>query len=478
MRKKYTLLKKKYYPIKKSKFYKIILILRNPYVIFLFVLFISIIISIFVIFIRKYFPNEKNDIINNQINNSSTKLLKEIININDKNNYIDIMHVQNTVKYHNDNNNTSPIIDSKYSKRKLYWKSPSLINLIQIREEIKTYKHIKITFENKTDFIKREKPKVSLIITAHNQEKNIITIYASIQRQELKDIEIIFIDDASKDNTSLSIQELMKYDNRIVYLKNDINKRAFYSRNKGILNAKGEYILVIDPDDLLLNNILIKAYETAKKYNLDIVQFYAMIGIYQIPRLWRDVKYKEGILRNNQEIRENFYQSFSRNLWDKLVRREVYLKSIEFMKDEYKNELYFLNNDDTAFFGLVHVADTFGFLEEVGYFYILRPRYVYDYRSDPKNTNLIFRSIFNNMKYFYMQSDDTVADKRNMAYKYFDKSFKDLKKNMDKLSADFDFILEVLELYLNSSYFNESQKKKLYTIKSMVIERKNELIKI
>ena len=270
----------------------------------------------------------------------------------------------------------------------------------------------------------------------------------------------------------------MKYDNRIVYLKNDINKRAFYSRNKGILNAKGEYILVIDPDDLLLNNILIKAYETAKKYNLDIVQFYAMIGIYQIPRLWRDVKYKEGILRNNQEIRENFYQSFSRNLWDKLVRREVYLKSIEFMKDEYKNELYFLNNDDTAFFGLVHVADTFGFLEEVGYFYILRPRYVYDYRSDPKNTNLIFRSIFNNMKYFYMQSDDTVADKRNMAYKYFDKSFKDLKKNMDKLSADFDFILEVLELYLNSSYFNESQKKKLYTIKSMVIERKNELNKI
>lgn len=82
------------------------------------------------------------------------------------------------------------------------------------------------------------------------------------------------------------------------------------------------------------------------------------------------------------------------------------------------------------------------------------------------------------MKYFYMQSDDTVADKRNMAYKYFDKSFKDLKKNMDKLSADFDFILEVLELYLNSSYFNESQKKKLYTIKSMVIERKNELNKI
>ena len=43
----------------------------------------------------------------------------------------------------------------------------------------------------------------------------------------------------------------MKEDKRIVYLKNDINRRAFYTRNIGILNAKGEYILVIDPDDIL-----------------------------------------------------------------------------------------------------------------------------------------------------------------------------------------------------------------------------------
>jgi hypothetical protein len=37
------------------------------------------------------------------------------------------------------------------------------------------------------------------------------------------------------------------------------------------LGIKGEYILVIDSNDLIVNNILIKAYETAKKYYLDIV---------------------------------------------------------------------------------------------------------------------------------------------------------------------------------------------------------------
>lgn len=67
----------------------------------------------------------------------------------------------------------------------------------------------------------------------------------------MKDIEIIFVIDASKDNSEKIIKELMEKDKRIILLKNEENKRAFYSRNKGILASKGEYILVIDPDDLL-----------------------------------------------------------------------------------------------------------------------------------------------------------------------------------------------------------------------------------
>ena len=64
----------------------------------------------------------------------------------------------------------------------------------------------------------------------------------------MKDIEIIFVVDASTDNSAKRVKELMKKDKRIRYLKNDINRRAFYSRNYGILNSRGEYILVIYPD--------------------------------------------------------------------------------------------------------------------------------------------------------------------------------------------------------------------------------------
>ena len=136
------------------------------------------------------------------------------------------------------------------------------------------------------------------MITLYNQKNYIKNVYSSIQKQELKDIEIIFVDDASIDNSSMIIDELMERDKRIIYLKNDINRLAFYSRNKGVLESKGEYILVIDPDDLLVNNILLKAYETAKEFNLDIVQFYMMIGTFNDSMVLDILKYRNGILYN------------------------------------------------------------------------------------------------------------------------------------------------------------------------------------
>ena len=76
-------------------------------------------------------------------------------------------------------------------------------------------------------------------------------IYTCILKQSLFEIEIIFIDDASTDNTTKTVDDYMIRDIRIIYLKYNINKGAFFSRNKAIYEAKGEYILILDPDDLI-----------------------------------------------------------------------------------------------------------------------------------------------------------------------------------------------------------------------------------
>ena len=367
----------------------------------------------------------------------------------------------------------STLVD--YINGNIYWNNETSLNMKNVNEEINNIPKLNISFENRTDFYKREKPKVSVVITIHNQENNIMTIYRCVYAQELKDIEIIFVDDASIDNSASKIKELMNKDKRIVYLKNEVNKRTLLSRFKGILNAKGEYIIIIDPDDFLINNILIKAYTAAKKYDLDIVQFYVMIGTFESHTLWTIPKYKDDILKNNTQVRNHFYKSDSRNLWDKLVRREAYIKSVNFMKSEFKNELYYINNDDTAIFGLIHVAESYGFLEQIGYLYILRPSGVYNYRFANNNTNLIFRSIFNNMRYFYLQSENNTIEKTSLAYKYFSRNINDFKHKAKYLTEGLDFILGVLDLYLNSKFFDDKQKAELNKVKSIFIDRKKNI---
>ena len=121
--------------------------------------------------------------------------------------------------------------------------------------------------------------------------------------------------------------------------------------------------------------------------------------------------------------------------------------------------LYILNNDDAAFFWLLHSAETFGFLEQIGYFYVYKTSEIYVFKYDPKISNLIIRTIFNNMRYFYIQSDNTILEKSNLAYKYFEKNIWILDKYFPYVTEGFNYILNVLDLYLNS-FFSESDKNK------------------
>ena len=289
---------------------------------------------------------------------------------------------------------------------KIYYKNEKKLNLNKIKKQIKNYKQLKINFDNNDDFIKRDKPKISLIMTIYNQENFVKYIYSSIQNQQLKDIEIIIIDDHSTDNSSKIINKFKEKDNRIIYIKNKINKGAFYSRNQGVLLSKGEYILIIDPDDLLLNDILIKSYEIADYYNLDILQYYVIKGSYKKNRIWEKNKYKSGIIYTN-EVKEVFFYSISRTLWDKLIKKSVFIKGINFMNTEFQKEKYFVHSDDTIFWGIINSANSYGFLEQIGYFYNFdNPNSTVHHYFDPNYMNIIFHSLFSTLKYYYAQTEE------------------------------------------------------------------------
>jgi glycosyltransferase involved in cell wall biosynthesis len=113
----------------------------------------------------------------------------------------------------------------------------------------------------------------------YNGEPYLKSALRSIQNQDFKSIEIIMIDDNSKDNSVKLIKELMKEDSRIVFLKNLENKGALYTKTQGALNARGKYILTLDVDDLYTSkNAFSILYSIAEKDKLDLLGFSIIIS--------------------------------------------------------------------------------------------------------------------------------------------------------------------------------------------------------
>ena len=124
-------------------------------------------------------------------------------------------------------------------------------NLTHIIECLKTLNIYNKKENNIKAFNFVKNPKISIIIPVYNSQIFILQIIKSIQVQSLEDLEIIFIDDCSLDNTTQIITRLQKKDKRIILLKNKKNKGPFYSRNKAVIFARGEYIQFVDSDDIL-----------------------------------------------------------------------------------------------------------------------------------------------------------------------------------------------------------------------------------
>ena len=358
---------------------------------------------------------------------------------------------------------------SVVTEEKIFWKNNTVINITKIEEEIKSYENMQPTFTNKEDLYKRENPKVSLIIPIYNQENFIKKMYTCIENQSLKEIEIIFVDDFSSDNSSNVIKELMDIDKRIVYIKNQNNKGVFYSRNIGVINSKGQYVYCADVDDYILNDILIKSYITSITYDLDILQFYVMAGDFKNNVFWNVLKYKSGIIRGNQ-VKFVFFEGTTRNTWDKFVKRKVFIKSIGFMDNKFHNDKYVVYNDDVSIFGLLKTAKSYGFLEEIGYIYnwAVSNSTTHKYK-EIQYTNSVFKSCFTIMEYFYEQTNENFEKSAGLSF-FNKKVYKVYLEQIKYLTEGFDYIIKILDLFINSNFYYDSDKKKLKLFKEKILE--------
>ena len=114
--------------------------------------------------------------------------------------------------------------------------------------------------------------KLSVIIPVHNAEKYLNETLDSVLGQDIKDLEVICVDDASTDGSVALIKERQKKDSRIILLQNEENQFAGYCRNRGLEIAQGEYVHFLDADDIVEQGAYQKYYDLAKAADADLIK--------------------------------------------------------------------------------------------------------------------------------------------------------------------------------------------------------------
>ncbi len=115
------------------------------------------------------------------------------------------------------------------------------------------------------------KPKVSIIFPIYNNAHYLKRCINSVLSQSLQDIELILVDDGSKDETPQICDDFAKTDSRItvIHKKNEGSAKA---RNVGIEASKGKYIAFVESDDAVKPDIYEKLYYYSESHNLEMVK--------------------------------------------------------------------------------------------------------------------------------------------------------------------------------------------------------------
>lgn len=113
---------------------------------------------------------------------------------------------------------------------------------------------------------------VSVIAPVYAVENYIEQCIDSLKAQSLENMEFIFIDDCSPDNSMTHIELWAQEDSRVRILRNDVNLGCGPSRNRGMKVARGEYFAPLDPDDYVSPDYYLNLYRAAKAGDFDIAK--------------------------------------------------------------------------------------------------------------------------------------------------------------------------------------------------------------
>ena len=224
----------------------------------------------------------------------------------------------------------------------------------------------------------------------YNLQNYIEQALLSVLNQSFQDYEIIIINDFSTDNTYNIIRRFQKEDKRIRIFNHMNNLGTYHSRVDAVLNSRGNYILFLDIDDMILNpNLFEILHYYYLYYNLDIIEFTVYHQIEEKNYLFypndhfnnHNHKYKKKIIYQPELSNIIFYEPNTNNnnfvicrtLWNKLFKKKILLKSIKYIGKEYYQKYYIIVVEDTLLNVInFHFSNNYTNINIPGYMYNIR----------------------------------------------------------------------------------------------------------
>lgn len=164
---------------------------------------------------------------------------------------------------------------------------------------------------------------ISIIIPVYNVEHYLDACMASILEQTYHNIDIILVDDGATDNSGKMCDYYAETDERVKVIHKQ-NGGLSDARNKGIAQAKGDYIMFIDSDDVVSQNLVEYLYKMMKDNSADIT-ICDPVHCYPDKKIVFEPETCMKIFDSEAAIVEMLYQkSFLVSAWGKLYRKEYF----------------------------------------------------------------------------------------------------------------------------------------------------------
>jgi glycosyltransferase involved in cell wall biosynthesis len=162
-------------------------------------------------------------------------------------------------------------------------------------------------------------PAVSVIVPLYNSASFVGPCLESLASQAITDVQIVFVDDGSRDHTPAMVSEFVRSHPHMTLLQHKHNSGVHAARITGLAESTGRYIGFVDSDDQVLPETFATMYDAATRSDADIVICGALSG----PQRRTLVSLPEAIHTEHLSERFAAMEFGTGSLWNKLYHRPV-----------------------------------------------------------------------------------------------------------------------------------------------------------